>query len=202
MDEVFWNKFYIAEGGRKTASNFAYFCSNIINKKTPLFEMGCGNGADAIFFADKGITTFACDQFLPSGVFFNPFFIKADFTDLPIFNMSFGTIYSRFSIHSVNLKGEQSALDWAFHHLEMDGLLCVEARSIKDGLYGKGEEAEYNAFITDHYRRFVDKEEFVHTLSKRGFETVYIKEGRGLAPYNNEDPICVRIIAKKLRYSN
>lgn len=196
MDKNFWENFYKTRGGRHAPSPFSHFCSTLINTG-PLFEIGCGNGADAFYFANRGIITFACDQCVPSGNFYNPFFIEHNFGNLPQYNMAFDTIYSRFSLHSSTVKNENRALRWSYEHLNKHGLICIEARSTKDKMYGQGKEVGHNAFMTDHYRRFIDQEEMCNKLSSYGFKTTYVHEGRGFSPYKNEDPVCIRVIGEK-----
>lgn len=79
------------------------------------------------------------------------------------------------------------------------GMLFIEVRSIHDDIYGKGECVGKHAYIFDsHFRRFIDKEELIFALTQLGFEILYEAESRGFAPYKDQDPVLIRIVAKKM----
>lgn len=82
----------------------------------------------------------------------------------------------------------------------------VEARSTKSNLYGKGEkvEDEEDAFIfaghesvKPHYRRFINSEKLVAELTGYGFEIEELVEKDGIAVYKDDNPVVVRVVAKK-----
>ena len=55
---------------------------------------------------------------------------------------------------------------------------------------------EHNAFFYDnHYRRFIVLEELVAELEECGFLVEYAKDSKGFAPYGNEDPSVIRVVA-------
>ena len=47
------------------------------------------------------------------------------------------------------------------------------------------------------YRRFIVMDELVASLEKRGFRVEYAQERIGFAPYGNDDPPVIRIVAMK-----
>jgi hypothetical protein len=101
-------------------------------------------------------------------------------------------------MHSVNLDGEDRTLDWIFNNLKSQGLFCVEARTIKDDICGKGEDKGNNIwFYNGHHRRFIEADEFKEKLKKIGFEIIYFEEQNGFAKYKDSDPIVLRAIVKK-----
>lgn len=62
---------------------------------------------------------------------------------------------------------------------------------------------ERNAYFYDnHYRRFIVMEELVQSLQEQGFQIEYAKEQSGFAPYGNDDPPVIRIVAKKAAVSH
>ena len=71
-------------------------------------------------------------------------------------------------------------------------LVCIEARTVRDELFGQGELAGRNTFITDHYRRFIEPEELKNKVDQR-FEILDFQVGRGFAPYGDQDPEVMRI---------
>ena len=88
-------------------------------------------------------------------------------------------------------------LQWAYNSLVTDGKFCIEVRSVKDEFFGQGTEVEKDAFITDHYRRFVRIDEMLDELKHIGFNIEYSIESKGLAVYKDEDPSIIRIVAIK-----
>ena len=114
-------------------------------------------------------------------------------------NVSFDVIYSRFSLHSIRRVEEDKVLDFVQSNLKGGGLFLVEARSTEDELCGEGTpvKGEKMAFMSDHFRRFIDIGEFVTRLQERGMEIVQQKKGRGMAVFGEEDPVVIRVVAKK-----
>jgi len=90
-------------------------------------------------------------------------------------------------------------LQWCYNNLAKDGYLFIEVRGLHDELYGQGTkvEGEQHAFITDHYRRFIDFKIISQKLKNLGFFLEYSQEDSGFAPYENSDPIVIRIVAQK-----
>lgn len=225
MDIKFWNQFYSKDEAPKNCSTFAASVVSKISKEDPLLELGCGkfysrpnfslmlhlgNGRDALYFASEGITTIALDlsetsiEKLKQGqksTRENPTFIVADFTRLstPFNNLQYGTIYSRFTLHSIQAQAASRALEWSFNNLKEGGLLLIEVRSVKDKMCGKGTEVvgEKNAYIHTHYRRFVEKDELISELEKIGFKLESIIESDGLSVYKDDDPVVIRVEARK-----
>lgn len=69
---------------------------------------------------------------------------------------------------------------------------------MKDPLFGKGRQVERNAFFYDnHYRRFIAMDELTASLEQNGFRVEYAQERTGFAPYGNDDPPVIRIVAVK-----
>ena len=74
--------------------------------------------------------------------------------------------------------------------------IFIETRSDKDDLLGVGTKVSKNEYITDHYRRFINKIDLVKKIRKK-FKILYIKESKGFSKFKKEDPCLIRIIAKK-----
>jgi tellurite methyltransferase len=123
----------------------------------------------------------------------------ADFTCLPI-EETFDVVYSRFTIHSISAEQQKRVLNWAYESLNSGGLLVIEARGQKNEIFGVGEqvENEADAFILDnHYRRFINLNDFIDQLLDLGFIIDYFEEKKGFAPYNGDDETYIRVIVKK-----
>ena len=208
-DKEYWSKYYreqLERINKIEPSPFAVFLvkNNYISKGKKLIELGCGNGRDSIYFSKCGSLVTAIDQCSNTTKLINEFenitSYSADFTTLPDVNKNdrFDVVYSRFTIHSIDEEGEDRVLNWAFSNLKEGGLFCIEARTLKDPLYGKGIYKGNNVwFYHNHHRRFIDAIKFKNKIEKIGFKIELFQESNGLAKYKNEDPIVMRLIAIK-----
>ena len=123
-------------------------------------------------------------------------FESGDFTNLGNRKLV-NHIYSRFTLHSVSEDKETATLSWSFEHLLPGGLIYIEIRGVNDELYGQGEKVGQDEFVTTHYRRFVEFEDFVKRVESAGFTILYKLESRGLAPYGEDDPAVIRVVGKR-----
>jgi tellurite methyltransferase len=210
MDQNYWKDYYSKNRQNKQPSLFAKYISEnyVSGKKTKLIELGCGNGRDSIYYGERGLNVLAVDQvdeeidFLNKrfGKFKNLEFKSGDFTNLKNDEM-FEIIYSRFTLHSINLVEQNRVLNWAYNQLNQNGFFCVEVRGHKNELYQKGEKVanEKDAFIyNNHYRRFLEFETFCNELLVIGFNIEYSNEAKGFAPFNDTNETFIRVIAKKI----
>jgi tellurite methyltransferase len=204
MDKDYWEQFYTqADGGRRSPSLFARYCLNEhLEENMTVIELGCGRGADSEYFAAHGVAVSACDQshHVEPMQSINPRFFAGDFTQLADIQAGVpeqvDIVYSRFSIHSVTAEDEDRVLGWVPELLKSGGKFLIEARSTKDDIYGKGECVGPHIYLLDdHRRRFIQADEFRQKLVDSGFKIDYLAEERGFAPYNDEDPICLRVVA-------
>lgn len=199
----YWEEYYQNHRDPGRESPFARFVLPFLREGAIIYELGCGNGRDSIFFEKFGLHITAFDQCEKEIEYLNDkyssnrlAFEVGDFTQLGNrANSHF--IYSRFTLHSVNREQEKNTLDWAFDNLNTNGLFFIEIRSTKDELFGEGDKVGNNEFITDHYRRFVIYDEFVKRIEQAGFNVIYKIESKGLAKYKDEDPVIIRVIAQK-----
>ena len=207
-DTEYWNGFY---QGKPDINHPSLFAMEVIKriKGGNLIELGCGNGRDSIYFSNKGINvtaidasdyaisklqelyekndnlTFVCDDFCCS---------KA------LFMRQFNYCYSRFSLHAVTEEQQNELVHNVYGALKENGEFFIEVRSVNDELYGKGELISRNAYKYEgHYRRFIVKEELEQLLVSVGFSIEYSEECRGFAPFGDDDPPIIRIIARKAK---
>jgi len=211
VDIPYWNQYYKKGEAPSDGSTFAVSILAKVDKEHELVELGCGNGRDANFFAKNGIKVFAVD--IASEAINqrsarhpdNPTFVCADFTNMAescpasILDMKFGSIYSRFTLHAVRAESASKSLNWSYSALRSGGILFIEVRSVKDKMCGKGTpvEGEKDAWIYTHYRRFHRKDDLISELENIGFTIDYILESDGLAVYKDDDPVVIRVHARK-----
>ena len=200
-----WNYFYKSKKLINKPTNFAIFCQKKLKKyKGVIYDVGCGNGRDVIFFNKKKNYCIGIDKSFQAIVnnknnFFNykNNFIKRNFCKFfleKIKNVRF-SVYSRFSLHSINSKGEEKLINSLVKQKNLD-FLFIETRTLDDDFYGVGKKIGKHEFISTHYRRFIDPLILKKKL-KENFKIIYFKKSRGFAKFGKEDPCVLRIIAKK-----
>ena len=207
-DKNYWTQYYSTHYNPTMQSSFAEFIVSKLDKDKTLVELGCGNGRDSIYFSKHSINVIGVDQVKSEVDFLNEnfsneklTFVADDFTDLKnsdneiIKNAQIDYVYSRFTFHSINEKKEDGALEWISDNLH--GLFFLEARSINDPMFKKGKNLSENENFTNHYRRYMDLNKFIHKLESLGFEILYKIEDKNLAVYKDDNPYVIRIIAKK-----
>lgn len=204
---AYWEDFYSKHRVGDSPSNFALFCKeHYFNKGDHIVEFGCGNGRDAIFFAQHDINVFAIDQCNEEITYLQETyasetlqFATGDFSTFPLPPHYYNAIYSRFSLHSITQTQENNALHIAYASLVSGGYLCIEARGLSNEYYGKGKAlSEQHAFFYEgHYRRFIDIHNLCNTLTHIGFTLLCADEAKGRAYYNGIDHTFLRVLAVK-----
>lgn len=212
-DTEYWNSYYcdhpVAISNEESA--FARMALQYMEAGKSLIEFGCGNGRDSLFFASSGIQVTGIDVSSNAINMLNEVingrsdmkstkFLCEDFSgECVLFQIQHDYCYSRFTLHAITEEQQQRVLKNAWSTLVTGGMLFIEVRSIHDDIYGKGECVGRHAYIfDDHFRRFIDKEELIFELKNLGFEILYEEESRGFAPYKDQDPVLIRIVAKKM----
>ena len=205
-DHEYWDDFYEGHNAVGYPSPFAEFCeSHFLDDTSHILELGPGNGRDAFFFYDHGHQVTAVDQSQSAveqcqkraAEVRHPNLVQfrcEDFTRLdPADHPDMDAVYSRFTIHSIDDEAEGRVIDLAWEVLRSQGQLLIEARTVNDPLYGKGTEIGTHEFITDHYRRHIDAQDFLRRVLSRGFQLHFFHESDGLALFHDENPVVVRM---------
>jgi adenylylsulfate kinase-like enzyme len=204
-NSAYWNRYYKNRVCSEEPSPFAQYVSTLVEPGRSMVELGCGNGRDSVYFAARGLQVTALDMSeeaisqLQNRKTPNARFICGDFVNSDVHQPdSYDYAYSRFTIHSINRNQEQVLLGNLYRGLRPGGKLFIEVRGINDPLFGKGKLVEHNAYFYDnHYRRFIVLDELVDSLEQRGFRVEYAQERTGFAPYGNDDPPVIRVVAAK-----
>ena len=167
--KTYWENYYKSHAAPQKESRFAAFVCGQIPRGAALLELGCGDGRDALFFAQSGMRVYAIDQASSEIAYLNAHyaqdanlrFVAGDFTALEGFDLaesSFDCVYSRFTLHSIDAEAQTRVFRAVLSLLKDGGIFAIETRGTKNALYGKGEpvSGQKDAFIHDnHYRRFV-----------------------------------------------
>lgn len=182
MRQKNWEEFYKKGEAPEGVSDFAKFIANKIDFEDVMttVDVGCGSGRDTYFlgtFSDvKGIdpNTIASDNDLAE-------FVKLGFKDAKNIIENADMVYSRFLLHSIS---DVEIIDL----VEMTpDYFVAEARA-------QGDEP---SIYTDHDRNFLNGGWLLTVLIRSGFDIEYYEKGHGLAVYRDEDPLIIRIIAKR-----
>ena len=209
-DKEYWSNYYADNQMPKEPSTFAKFILPRLDEGKHLIELGCGNGRDSLYFSKNNINVHAVDQVTSEINFLNEnfadeniIFISDDFTNLSntdndmIKNTKYNYIYSRFTFHSINEKKEDKTLNWIGEKLDKNGLFLLEARSIKDPMLKQGDSLSETENFTTHYRRYMELEKIKKKIESKNLEIIYEIEDKDLAVYKDDNPVVIRIIAKK-----
>lgn len=204
MKKYYWDNFYRKKNSPTKETAFAKFLLKKIKKiNLKIFDIGCGNGRDTIFFNKNGLHCIGLDK--SSEVIkknkikyrkYSDRFLKKNFCNF--FQTEIKEpfiVYSRFTWHSINYNDEKRLLKCIKENKKLKFLL-VEARTIKDEIYGKGRMLGKHEYMTTHYRRFIEPKVLKKKLSKF-LKIIYFKESKNLAKFKNENPCVIRIIAKR-----
>ena len=206
-DREYWNDYYEGLNGQMAEpSNFAIEVDKMLKPCSHIMELGCGNGRDSLYFLSKGHIVTAVDGSDTAIDMLNKItaddekalFVCDDFVKChALYQMQYDCVYSRFTLHAIAEDQEDEMLINAKEALSSGGILCIEARTIHDALYGKGKEVGDNAFeYNDHYRRFIDVNEFKKKMENMGFVFDYIEERKGFSKTKESDPMLMRAIAR------
>lgn len=194
MSEIdYWTTYYEHKEctSNQEPSKFARFVKSMLkNKINTIIEVGSGSGRDAYFlgrFYNVRAIDLACKPKDTPSVTFH----QGSMTDITgIYDL----LYSRFSLHSVSEDVEDFVLDFAKKNCSY---IAIEARSTNDTLSNdQTVNQAATSYAAAHYRRYMNLNFMVEKLSSRGFEILYAEESNLFAPYKDDNPVCVRIIAK------
>jgi tellurite methyltransferase len=180
----YWKEFYLHQSIEVEPSKFCTFIINYFNKNLNILDCGCGNGRDSYAFASNYTVTGIDLGTIPKNAK-NCTFLMDNFCTFD--KSSFDIIYSRFTFHSITNEDHEIFLD----SIKPNSFLCIETRSDK-GI----NDARYHG--DNHYRNFTNKEYLNELLLKYKFKIIFFEESDNVAIYKTENPICIRVIAKRL----
>jgi bifunctional enzyme CysN/CysC len=202
---AYWHGFYSTTTGVLEPSNFAQSIADRMAQGSRLLEVGCGNGRDAVFFGLRGCDVTAIDVSASAIALCRTAhdgapveFIHGALPELVArIKPGLHAVYSRFCLHAMTRAEEHAMLQGAAQLLKPGGMLFVECRSINDPLARQGEVISPTERIHGHYRRFIVLDELVDSVEAAGFGVRERIESRGLAPFGDEDPVVIRLVAQK-----
>ena len=202
----YWNRYYKNGLCTDQPSPFARYVATLVEPGRRLVDLGCGNGRDSLFFAAQGLEVMGVDlsdaaiAALQKRGAERARFLCGDFISGELYQPGeYDYAYSRFTLHAVNANQERMLIQTMHRALKPGGKFFIEVRGIHDDLFGKGEPLERNAYFYDnHYRRFLVLNELTDELDNLGFRVEYARESTGFAPYGNDDPPVIRVVAVRV----
>jgi len=211
MDKDYWNKIYANKAIENDNSPFAEFClKNYFNAGGTVVDIAGGNGRDSIYFYNNNINVHLIDQSLnkkhikeklkqiPDNKYkfslYRDNILDFDYNKIPIIDF----FYLRWILHAINEEEEEMLLKKLSSKLLPEGLICIEARTTNDHLFGVGENLGDNSYFTDHFRRFIDLKKFLKKVKSYNLECIYSVESDGYSILKKDNPVLMRAILKKI----
>jgi 2-polyprenyl-3-methyl-5-hydroxy-6-metoxy-1,4-benzoquinol methylase len=205
----YWNLTYESQSYFSEPSSFAKSVSKKFDGKSrlKLFDIGCGDGRDALFFSHQ-FETFGFDNSETAISICeeraNQSGLNAKFINLKsmeglsnhIRELQPDIIYLRFVLHALN-ELEEIEFFSALRHCKQGAQLFIETRTILDEKINKGLRLSANEGYDGHYRRFTKPEVLKSKLHELGFKLESFLESKGLSRLRDDDPSLLRVIAVK-----
>ncbi len=175
-----------------------------------VLELGCGSGADALYFARHGHRVVATD-FSRSAVaetmaaarrrrLARLAAVQVDHSrsPLPFANRCFDLVYSHLSVHYFSDAVTTAIFDELHRVMKPGALLCVKCKSVDDGLYGQGDRLDEHIYLREgHVRHFFSKEYMAEKLAR--FEIVSLRRtsNRMASAYHGSRSAFIEAIARR-----
>ena len=200
----YWDNFYTKKFLIKKETSFAKFSLPKLKLfNYSIYDLGCGNGRDTGFFSKNNLSCVGIDKSKQAilsnkkkNIFSHQKFISGNFCnyfDNKNIKEDF-IVYSRFTWHSINYIDEKNLIRTLKKQKNLK-FIFIEARTINDGIYGKGKNVGKHEYATTHYRRFIDAKDLRKKISSFS-KIIYFKESKNLAKHKRENPCLLRLIAK------
>jgi len=176
-------------GRYNRVTDFARLCYyNFMKDKkhVKVLDLGCGKGADTIFFHNKGLDATGVDYSTEAIKQFNDtqkrydIFVTSLMHDiskkLPFEADSYDFVYSRLSLHYFKDKKTRKIIYEIKRVLKPNGLFMFQVKSISSKEYGIGKEIEKDIFQDDTgYIRHLFSKEYTESILE-GFNIVMLEE--------------------------
>jgi len=206
-NESYWNTFYSNSQTLYSPSPFCQseYLKGYLPKDYILVELGCGAGADSLYFSQMGFDVIAVDgseviikknqntniEFLCKNLGDNEEVEQLFYYINEIANKKKKKIliYTRFFFHAITEDVEDLLISMINEILGENASVVSEFRVRED-------EKLYKVY-DNHYRRYIDTNIFIKKIINRGFDISKFDKNRGFSPYKDEDPYICRIEFKK-----
>lgn len=206
--KVYWADFYARTEYTSGSTFFEFVVARPATPRT-VVDIGCGDGRDSCAFGTTGRRVLGLDQ-SPVGIEHAQHraktldldrveFRTCDVASVDDLGLALDAVrdpggaatlfYLRFFLHAIQEQVQVALLDAIDAHARPGDQLAAEFRTDRDAHTAK--------VHTKHYRRFQSGPELVADLRRRGWTVEYEEERSGLSPYGEEDPVLMRVIARR-----
>ena len=182
---------------------FAKRCVQFMRKGMHVLDLGCGYGADAMYFAKNGMKVTAIDFSSTSidqvreraaNLSIALRAIQHDVSNkLPFPAATFNAVYAHLSLHYFDDETTSAIFAEIRRVLKPGGVLFVKCKSVDDPLYGKGKKIGPDMYHSEHVRRFFRKEYMEYCL--RDWKILRLK--RTSSVYTKYRSAFIEAIARK-----
>ncbi len=205
----YWNLHYGLSSFFSAPSTFAEFVNNKYEgtAKLILFDVGCGDGRDSLFFSHRFETygfdvsenaISICEERAKQKKEKIKFVLIRSIEDLSnhILELQPDIIYLRFVLHALN-EYEENEFFKSLVNCKQGTKLFIETRTVLDPKFYKGLRLSENEGHDGHYRRFTKSEVLKLKLQDSGFRITTFSEGKGLSVIKDDDPSLLRVVAER-----
>lgn len=169
----YWQDDWGEEKEKWPVSDFAQKVYKYINNKNyhTLLDLGCGNGRDAIFFYERGLTVTAVD-ISESGIESlrkknnQIAAILGNIKNISFPKESFDIVYAHLSLQYFDLDESEIIFDKLHRILTPGGMIFVRCKSTDDPKYGEGTNLSGNIYFKSHLRHFFTEDLMKKLLTK------------------------------------
>jgi len=205
----YWDKFYFS-WEEPVPSQFAVLVAGSFTKSgVTIFDFGCGNGRDSLFFHKYGFTVASSDRSSVAIANLEKKFNESN--NAPRFNVvdygidtqfmsylvenkaedSNSLFYARFLLHAFDAKSLEVFLGAVSKAAQPGDILAFEFRTgTDDRLSGKA--------TPDHFRRGVEIHEVMRYFNDDRFKVLLTVEGFGFAIYKSDNAHVARLVLEVL----
>jgi SAM-dependent methyltransferase len=205
----YWGDFYRSAASRRvptTPSRFAHWVADRLEPRQTVLDVGCGNGRDAVHFAEQGHAVYALDGTVLARRLTRRLADERsvevrrralnlnDLASTLVSGARFAHrtrpphIYARFLLDAVEPDTRQNFFRWAQMIQRRGGLTFLEFRTWRGTLRASA--------FPFHYRSLLVPSRVVAEVERLGGTVVHREEGVGLAPFERENPHTCRLIVR------
>lgn len=185
-------------------SSFAMYARTLLTEKERnVIIPGCGNGADALYFAGENYNVLAISDVEEDIKYLNQHhkhfknirFLYADHTQLLNESILYDMVYSRSVLNKLSEEEQNQLLRWSYRHLKNGARLCIETS-------GKITPTLKNTTTAPQSKeksqlRAIDFKALCTQLENLGFNLDFAKEEKLFSPHKSEEETLIRIVARK-----
>jgi SAM-dependent methyltransferase len=204
-----WVEFYRSGASKrvpKTPSPFATWVADQLEAPEHIIDVGCGNGRDSVFFAERGHRVTAMDattsarqltRRLARGRGVKVRAVELNLNDLfavlasgALFahRQSPPQIYARFLLDTIEGDTRRNFFRWAQMIQRRGGTTYLEFRTWQGTLRARA--------FPFHYRTLLSPRRVIAEIEAYGGSVVHREQGSGLAPFENENPRICRLVVR------